>query len=296
MARHNHDTSGDEEMFTVDELRAMMSKRPVQAKTDLAQNTQRWTRRSQSEAREVNKLVASFKKDGMLIMQGATGIPIMLSCARLRTGSSFVVNFDIPDAVPQLQLKDVNDIVVASGQHRVAALKKYFETVTAEIMRVKKRCDDMTELKNLEPDHLAEFDRLRDRLNELQETIIVMGKWGVIVYDEDNVLADGDVLAHHLCRNKSLHEYKETAEEVLSRLLRLAKIYDDASEHDRVDTALCELWTQRDDIERRKNAWLTKVLCVLRLANFGARTASPAAGITLSPSQGVPHHVARQLS
>ncbi|KAG2029517.1 hypothetical protein BDR03DRAFT_1018283 [Suillus americanus] len=213
------------------------------------------------EAREVNKLVASFKKEGILAMREATAIPIMLSGARVKTGSSLAVNFDIPDAVPQLQLKDVDDIVVSSGQHRVAALKKYSEIVTEEMVRMEQRCDDITARKNLSPDHLTEFNRLRDQLDDLQGTIILMGKWGVIVYDEDSVLADGDMLAHHLCRNRSLHEYKETAEEVLSQILRLVqKAYNNASEHERVAAALRELWIQRDNTERQKNARLTKVL------------------------------------
>jgi hypothetical protein len=77
----------------------------------------------------------------------------------------------------------------------------------------------------------------------------------------DSVLADGDMLADHLCRNKSLHEYNETAEEVLSKILRsVRKAYNDAPEHERVATALHELWIQRDNTERQKNARLTKVL------------------------------------
>lgn len=231
MARRNHDTSGDGETLTVrmhdqldgqlmshgsqaDELRAIMNKRPVQAKepaTDPAKNTQRmdaalakckigvayidilkiknslvfgrYNDRPQ-ELREVNKLVASFKKEGILAMREATSIPIMISRARVKTGLSLAVNFDIPDAVPQLQLKEVNDIVVASGQHRVAALKKYFEIVTGEMMRIEQRCDDIDALDNLSPDHLTEFNRLRDQLDELQGIIILMGKWGIIVYDE----------------------------------------------------------------------------------------------------------------
>ncbi|KAG1823904.1 uncharacterized protein BJ212DRAFT_707908 [Suillus subaureus] len=214
MARRNRDTSGDEETLTVDELRGMMNKRPVQAKertTDPAQNTQRMDAAlakcrigvayidilkiknsllfgkyndQPQEAREVNKLVASFKKKGILAMREATAIPIMLSGARVKTGSSLVVNFDIPDAVPQLQLKDVDNIVVSSGRHRVAALKKYSEIVTEEMARMEQRCDDITARKNLSPDHLTEFNRLRDQLDDLQGTIILMGKWGVIVYDE----------------------------------------------------------------------------------------------------------------
>jgi hypothetical protein len=200
--------------WQVDELRAKMNKRPVQAKertTDPAQNTQRmdaalakcrigvayidilkiknslvsgkYNDRPQ-EPKEVNKLIASFKKEGILAMRDATAIPIMLSGARVKTGLSLAVNFDIPDAVPQLQLKDVDDIVVASGQHRIAALKRYFEIVTGEMMHIEQRCDDISALRNLSPEHLTEFNGLRDQLDELQGIIFLMEKWGIIVYDE----------------------------------------------------------------------------------------------------------------
>jgi hypothetical protein len=81
------------------------------------------------------------------------------------------------------------------------------------------------------------------------------------------VLAHGDPLANYLCRNKALHEYKETTEEVLSSILRLVKAaYNEAPEDERIAAAQSELQLQRDNnTERQKNNRLTKVLSYEKL-------------------------------
>ncbi|KAG1739681.1 hypothetical protein EDB19DRAFT_1978076 [Suillus lakei] len=144
MGRRKCNSSGDERP-TVEELRATMDKRPVEASAptnDPAQATQKmdmqlarcrlgvayidivkiqnpllfgkYNNRPQVE-REVNKLIASFKKEGILAMREDTAIPIMLSSTRLKSGLRLALNFN-EEEVPQLQLKDAHDIVVASGQ------------------------------------------------------------------------------------------------------------------------------------------------------------------------------------
>jgi hypothetical protein len=133
--------------------------------------------------KEVNKLIACFKKEGILAMREDTAIPIMLSSTRLQSGLRLSLNFN-EEEVPQLQLKDAHDIVVASGQHRVAALKKYSKNVMDEVASIEKRRRKINEMKNPTEEHVAEYNRLRNELGELQGALILMGRWGVIVYDE----------------------------------------------------------------------------------------------------------------
>ncbi|KAG1769734.1 hypothetical protein EV702DRAFT_1049611 [Suillus placidus] len=296
MGHRKRNSSGDERP-AVNELRAAMDKRPVEANAptnDPAHSTRKmdtqlakcrlgvayidiakiqnpllfgkYNDRPQVE-REVNKLIASFKKEGILAMREDTAIPIMLSSTRLKSGFSLAVNFNEPGEVPLLQVDDAHTIVVASGQHRVAALEKYSKNVLDEIVSIEKRRHKISEMKNPTEEHIAEYNSLRNELGELQGALILMGKWGVIVYDEDAVLACGDALANHLCRNNSLHEYKETAEEVLSGILRLVRAeYNNASEEGRIAAAQRELHLRRDNIvERQKNARLAKVLSYEKL-------------------------------
>ncbi|KAG2045766.1 hypothetical protein BDR06DRAFT_351950 [Suillus hirtellus] len=280
----------------VNELRAKMDKRPVKANTptnDPAQATQRMDRqlakcrlgvayidilkiqdtllfgkyndRPQVD-KEVNKLLASFKKEGILAMREDTAIPIIVSSTRLKSGFQFALNFNEEEEVPQLQLKDAHTIVVASGQHRVAALKKYSKNVMDEIASIEKRRHKINEMNKPTEEHIAEYNRLRSELGELQGALVLMGKWGIIVYNEDALLADGEALANHLSRNKSLHEYKETFEELLSNILRLVKAaYNNAPEEERIAAAQHELQLQRDNTERQKNTRLTKILSYEKL-------------------------------
>ncbi|KAG2031386.1 hypothetical protein BDR03DRAFT_986444 [Suillus americanus] len=295
MGRRKRNSSVDERP-TVNELRAKMDKRPVEANAptnDPAQATQKmdmqlakcrlgvayidilniqnpllfgkYNDRPQVE-REVNKLITSFKKEGILAMREDTAIPIMLSSTRLASGLHLALNFNEEEEVPQLQLEDAHGIVVASGQHRVAALKKYSKNVVDEIASIEKRRHKISEMKKPTQEHIAEYNSLRNELAELQGALILMGKWGTVVYDEDAILAHGDDLANHLCRNKSLHEYKETTEEVLTSILRLLKTaYKNAPEDEQVAAAQGELRLQRDNTERQKNARLTKVLSYEKL-------------------------------
>jgi hypothetical protein len=134
--------------------------------------------------REVNKLIASFKKEGILAMREDTAIPIMLSRKRLASDLHLALNFDDGDEVPQLQLKDAHAIVVASGQHRVAALKKYSKNVMDAIASLEKRRHKISEMKKPTEEHIVEYNSLRNELAELKGALISMGKWGTIVYDE----------------------------------------------------------------------------------------------------------------
>jgi hypothetical protein len=143
----------------------------------------RYNDRPQVE-REVSKLLASFKKEGILAMREDTAIPIIVSSTRLKSGFQLAPNFNEEEEVPQLQLKDPRTIVVASGQHRVAALKKYSKNVKDEIASIEKRRHKISEMKKPTEEHIAEYNCLHSKLGELQGVLVLMGKWGIIVYNE----------------------------------------------------------------------------------------------------------------
>ncbi|KAG1720748.1 hypothetical protein EDB19DRAFT_1917761 [Suillus lakei] len=280
MGGRKRNSSADERP-TVKEVRAKIDKRPVEANTpanDPAQATQKMDMQL-AKCRLGVAYIDIVKIQNPLLFgkynnrpqkeslrcEEDTAIPIMLSSTRLKSGLRLALNFN-EEEVPQLQLKDAHDIVVASGQHRVTALKKYSKNLMDEVASTKKRRHKIGEMKNPTEEHVAEYNCLRNELGELKGALILMGKWGVIVYDEDAVLAHGNPLANHLCRNKILHEYKETTEEVLSSILLSVKAaYNNAPKEERVAAALGELRLQRDNTERQKNTQLTKVLSYEKL-------------------------------
>jgi hypothetical protein len=72
-------------------------------------------------------------------------------------------------------------------------------------------------------------------------------------------LAKGDELANHLSRNNTLHDYKETAEEVLITILKqIHDAYKGAEEDKRKEVAIRKLTDIRQG--KDKNSRLQKVL------------------------------------
>ncbi|KAG2337835.1 hypothetical protein BDR05DRAFT_952349 [Suillus weaverae] len=136
---------------------------------------------------------------------------------------------------------------MASGQHRVAALRKMHKSYLDDEITLSKRLNQLRNLKATE-ELLQEHAAVQNELAKVKGLISHNGEWGVILYDigeqavcgsrtesgcadpmtggrdegrkKDILLADGFDLAHHLSRNESLHVYKETLEEVLVTTLR----------------------------------------------------------------------------
>lgn len=71
---------------------------------------------------ETNKLIVLFKS-GIIPMKDTSAIPIIVNMKRITNKDSLLKMFDEPEKVGELKMKDKNPIVVASGQHRLLALK-----------------------------------------------------------------------------------------------------------------------------------------------------------------------------
>ena|SRR5882757_3650262 len=85
-----------------------------------------------------------------------------------------------------------------------------------------------------------------------------------ILYLTEKLVAKGDELAHHLSRNNTLHDYKETAEEVLITILKhIHDEYKGAEDEQRMVVAIKKLAEIRDG--KDKNSRLQKVLHQNRL-------------------------------
>ncbi|KAG1756189.1 uncharacterized protein EDB91DRAFT_1076290 [Suillus paluster] len=76
-----------------------------------------WGNNSSEEDAETNKLILLFKASGIMLMKMKATIPIIIDTKQIKTGLELAANFDDPDDVPRLELKDKDEIVVASGQH-----------------------------------------------------------------------------------------------------------------------------------------------------------------------------------
>ncbi|KAG2108215.1 uncharacterized protein F5147DRAFT_652937 [Suillus discolor] len=98
--------------------------------------------------REVNKLITFFKKEGILVMQEDTAIPMMLSRTCLKYSKNIM--------------------------HGIVSLEKYYHKIS--------------EMKKLTKEHVTEYNSLCNELAGLQGALILMGKWGIIIYDKDTIV------------------------------------------------------------------------------------------------------------
>ncbi|KAG1802532.1 uncharacterized protein BJ212DRAFT_1304810 [Suillus subaureus] len=225
---------------------------------------------------EINKLIISFKSSGIVPMKDVSAIPIIIDIKRIERGLALATGFDEPDAVPELKLVDTEVVVVASGQHRLAALCKYHQTLEDEMASLEKKRAKIAGLKNVSEEHVATYEALREEIGSIMGLLDGIGKWGVIVYDSDKLLAKDETLAMHLSRNNTLHEFKETEEEILvSVFKKIQEIYKNSPVDKRLKLAKNELQEARN--KHVKNARIQKVLhhdslCILlatRLLHLG---------------------------
>ncbi|KAG1760404.1 hypothetical protein EDD22DRAFT_954997 [Suillus occidentalis] len=71
---------------------------------------------------EMKRLVGCFERYGILLMKEVSTIPLILKTSHLKDVTKLTKLFDEPEDIVELELKDLDDIVVALGQHRLAAL------------------------------------------------------------------------------------------------------------------------------------------------------------------------------
>ncbi|KAG0697725.1 hypothetical protein DFH29DRAFT_1071474, partial [Suillus ampliporus] len=225
---------------------------------------------------ETNKLVGSFKSSGIVPMKDTSAIPLILDIKRVKNVKTLGNDFTVPDDVPELQLKDSAKIVVASGQHRLSALRRYYQSLEDEYQALEKKRTKITNLKHPSEEHVQSFNEMRDEMCSIKGVMEGVGKWGVVIYDQGKLLAGGDELACHLSRNNTLHEYKETEEEVLITILKKIKSVYDVSPEDKRDEramkTLIEIRAIQDKNSRLQRVLQQDALCLFlstRLLQLG---------------------------
>ncbi|KAG0693408.1 hypothetical protein DFH29DRAFT_1007317 [Suillus ampliporus] len=195
-------------------------------------------------------------------MKETSVISIIIDPKQIKAGLQLCANFNEPEDVPMLELVDKADIVVASeknGQHRLSVLQRYTQGLKDEYRTLEKKRAKIVGLKNITEDHVLTYSDIHEEMGRIKGVLEGIGKWGVLVYNSVTLLTKGDQLASHLSHNSTLHEYKETEEEVLITILRKINIgYKTSPVNVKFMAAREELHEIRKDKE--KNAHLQKVL------------------------------------
>lgn len=133
---------------------------------------------------ETKRLVGCFEKYGILSMKEVSAIPLIMKTSRLKDATKLTKSFDEPEDMVELEMNDLDDIVVASGQHRVAALRLYNQTLNDEYKVHEKKREKLRALKTTSRDHVASYNECHDEMCRLRGLIDGNKQWGVVIYVE----------------------------------------------------------------------------------------------------------------
>ncbi len=205
-----------------------------------------WNQRKLNPA-EVRKLVESFSR-GIHRYSPKNLIPIILSHRNLKGKVSTVS--EPTTKLPLLGPQDfIGSIAVASGQHRVAALRAYRQIEAKELEDMNKSFMKLTSEKTSKAEEWtaneeAQLKALGKRIKEAKAKQQHMGRWGVAIYDSGmasifycdlSLTSDIEKLTHelklHLSRNEHMHSFQEQeAERWQLTLAKLQLAADDSAE------------------------------------------------------------------
>ncbi|KAG2338173.1 hypothetical protein BDR05DRAFT_952082 [Suillus weaverae] len=118
----------------------------------------------------------------------------------------FRIDWNDPESLKEVKFEDQDTLILASGQHRVAALKKMVEAFIKEQTGLNKWI----------------MSYLPQQLSIVTGKLENMGFWSVKLYNQDMI--DAGKLGAHLSQNQTLHIYAETQEEKL--VLKLQDFHD----------------------------------------------------------------------
>lgn len=133
---------------------------------------------------ETKRLVGCFEQYGILSMKDVSAIPLIIKTSRLKDASKLTKSFDEPEDIIELEMNDHEDIVVASGQHRLAALRLYNQTLQDEYKVHEKKREKIRALKHVSQDHISSYNECHDEMCRLKGLLHNNSKWGVVIYDE----------------------------------------------------------------------------------------------------------------
>ncbi|KAG2353680.1 hypothetical protein BDR07DRAFT_1382927 [Suillus spraguei] len=232
---------------------------------------------------EVNKMLTSFEKFGIQSFDPRNALAIVIEPTRLSPNQTLTGTWTDPDTIKRVKFEDGAPLIMASGQHRVAALQKGAKKSLESEKSFSGRIAALEKVTKPTMEQGEEHDLLKKQLALLKGRLETEGEWGVILYDKGpikdwismgpiengllkrhliDIIEGNKELAAHLSRNEVLHTYRETHEEKLVSILRDMA---DRFEEEGQDGALQGLNDALNQPTFEKNSKTTKVLHCSRL-------------------------------
>jgi hypothetical protein len=138
--------------------------------------------------KQVAKLCAAMKTTGVQWYRGESMLPVLVPRKDILEPGTYTKDATLGAGLPELKLtaagqEEYPGIVMASGQHRYAALKQLVEERTARIAKMKAQWK-----KGFKPDlpspEFEEMENLKQGIKVAEKVLEQMGWWVVVLYDE----------------------------------------------------------------------------------------------------------------
>ncbi|KAG1717541.1 hypothetical protein EDB19DRAFT_1922612 [Suillus lakei] len=146
---------------------------------------------------KINKMLTSFESHGIQAFTEVNALPIIIHRSRLSPDQTFDANWNQPETLINVRITDAKEIVLASGQHRVAALKKMYQSYLDEFITYSQHLKQLEDLATHTDMHFEDHAAIQDRMVKVKGHIDHDGEWGVILYDEGS---------HHVCAGASAQQ------------------------------------------------------------------------------------------
>jgi hypothetical protein len=135
---------------------------------------------------ETNKLVGCFQMNRIISMKDVAAIPLSMKHLCVMNLDTLKTNFNEPKEIVELKIIDADPIVIASGQHHLTTLNIYRQSLVDEYSSLEKKIQKIHALKNVNQEHIAVFNKYHDEMGRLKELLHDIGKWAVIVYEDES--------------------------------------------------------------------------------------------------------------
>src|SRR6267154_2820114 len=136
------------------------------------------------KATETNKMLTSFEMRGIKSLKEENALRIVVKRDRLAADQTFDGDWLDKETLTEVKFQDKACLVLASGQHRVAALRKMNRNHMEALSGLGKQNDKLLDMDNPSEEQLEEQREIVESMSELKGKLRMIGDWGVILYDE----------------------------------------------------------------------------------------------------------------
>ncbi|KAG1806206.1 uncharacterized protein BJ212DRAFT_1303720 [Suillus subaureus] len=210
---------------------------------------------------EVNKMIILFKKHRQQWYKESNALMIVIASSHLHAGQELNGSWNDQESLNEMKFVNRKPLILASGQHWVATLKKMVQAFIDEEAMLEKRITHIEGVKDPSDDSVTEHIELWNCLAIVKESYLDVQMQGLsVTYETDNspniIDARMGNLGLHLSQNQTLHIYAKTQEEEL--VLKLHDFYDVYQEEGK-DTALELIQQEYEKGKDDKNLKLIKI-------------------------------------